>query len=79
MGEIDHENETEGVFPCSKSTDRQGLHKLAQGQYFFEQVRHTAEKLDIVYHWQMEVVPDVGHDYELMGNAAAKYLYGDTQ
>jgi len=72
LGELDNENETSGVFLRSNSADRQGLHRLARGKFFFEQAEQIAQELDVVFNWELVIVPGVGHDHELMGNAAAE-------
>lgn len=30
------------------------------------------------FNWGLKVVDGVGHDYRLMGQAAAEFLYGDS-
>jgi hypothetical protein len=35
----------------------------------------TAVELDATINWKLEVVPNVGHDYRRMSEAAAEYLY----
>lgn len=76
LGELDNENETGGTFLRSTSVDKQGLHRLERGKFFFKLARQTAEALDVEFNWQMVIVPDVGHDHRLMGDAAGTYLYG---
>jgi hypothetical protein len=35
-----------------------------------------AEKAGAEFNWQLEVVPNVGHDYKAMSQKASAYLYG---
>ena len=76
LGEFDNASETGGTFLRSTSADKQGLHRLARGRFFFEQARATAARLGYDFNWQLHVVPKVGHDQSRMGRAAASYLFG---
>jgi hypothetical protein len=75
VGELDNENETGGTLLRSDSADRQGLHRLARGRYFFEEGRKEARRISTPFHWDLVVVDDVGHDYRAMGEAASELLY----
>ncbi len=79
LGEEDNEKETNGTFLRSSSADKQGLHRLARGRFFFDMAQTTAEQLKAEYHWKLHIVPEVGHDHRKMGDAAARYLYGNSQ
>jgi len=75
LGELDNKSETAGTFLRSKSADAQGLHRLARGRLFFEEARQLAAQKGYAFNWQIQVVPGVGHDHRLMGDAVAQYLY----
>lgn len=75
LGEKDDENETRGDLVRSAEVDVQGIYRLARGKYFYEKAKLYARDLDTELQWKMVIVPNVGHDYIAMGNAAAKYLY----
>jgi len=75
LGELDNENETGGSFLQSKSADKQGYHRLERGKFFFKEAKEMADKLNTEFNWQIEIVPNVGHNYRLMGDAACEYLY----
>ena len=75
LGEQDDAQEKRGSLRRSKEADKQGLHRLARGQYFFETSKEIATELNKQFSWQIEVVPGVGHDYKKMGEAAADYLF----
>lgn len=76
LGEEDDADETRGSVRRTPETDRQGTHRLARGKYFFRKAREAAEALGVNFEWKIEIVPDIGHDYERMSQAAAEYLYG---
>lgn len=76
LGEEDDEDETRGSLRRTPEADQQGEHRLERGRYFFSRARETAEALGMDFEWNLELVPDVGHDYERMSEAAAEYLYG---
>lgn len=75
LGELDNAAEQGGTLLRSPSADKQGLHRLARGMYFYETCKNIAQRLGLPYEWQIEVVPQVGHDHQKMGDAAAKFLY----
>ena len=79
LGELDNENETGGTFLHSKSANEQGLHRLERGKYFFNTSKNSAEELDLDFNWDLQIIPNVGHDHRKMGDAAAKYLYSETE
>lgn len=76
LGALDDENETRGIQARTPKADRQGLGRLAKGNYFYIESRKIAAALGTEFNWQVEVVSGVGHDQAKMGAAAAKYLYG---
>ncbi|MEL6539025.1 MAG: hypothetical protein AAFQ98_26650 [Bacteroidota bacterium] len=78
LGEEDNASETRGHLRRSPEVDRQGLHRLARGTYFFQEAKQVAEANSLDFHWKLEVIPDVGHDYVEMSKAAARYLYGGS-
>jgi len=78
-GELDNAQETGGTLLRSTSADRQGLHRLERGNYFFKKSQNLAKELANDFNWEIQVVPDVGHDHRKMWNAAAEYLYGKEE
>ena len=79
LGEEDDETETGGTLLRSPTVDRQGLHRLERGRSFYAAGRALAERRSVPFAWELEVVPDVGHDFAAMSRAAAEYLYGDSR
>lgn len=75
LGEKDDENETRGHLVRSPETDKQGTHRLARGEYFYNKSKIYADSLGIEFKWKIKLIPDIGHDYKRMSKAAAKYLY----
>ena len=75
LGEHDNENEKGGTLLRSTTADKQGLHRLARGQYFYEYAKATADTLGFEFNWKLEVVPKTGHNHRKMGDAAGRYLY----
>ncbi|MDO1451081.1 hypothetical protein Q0590_32705 [Rhodocytophaga aerolata] len=75
LGELDNENETGGTLLRSKSADQQGFHRLARGNFFFKHAKEMAAAFDFEFNWQIKTIPGVGHNHQLMGDAAGKYLY----
>jgi pimeloyl-ACP methyl ester carboxylesterase len=76
LGELDNADETGGSLLHTPIVNRQGLHRLARGQYFYQQGWNAAKRLGTPFNWKLEVVPGIGHNYRKMGEAAAQYLYG---
>lgn len=79
LGELDNENETGGTFLRSKSADKQGVHRLERGKFFFNNAKELAEEMGYEFNWKIFIVPKVGHDYRKMGAAAGDYLYSETE
>lgn len=79
LGELDNEDETGGTFLRSTTADKQGLHRLARGNFFFDLAATTAKEAQYPFNWELVVVPDVGHNHRLMGDAAGEYLHGKAQ
>lgn len=75
LGEEDNENETRGHLVRSPETDKQGAHRLARGKYFYNKSKVYADSLGTEFNWELKIIPGIGHDYERMSKAAAKYLY----
>lgn len=76
IGELDNENEQGGTMLRSPTVDRQGTHRLARGKFFFNFAEQQAAAMQSTFNWSLEIVPNVGHNQEKMGRAAADYLYG---
>jgi pimeloyl-ACP methyl ester carboxylesterase len=75
LGELDNANETRGTQLKTPKADEQGIGRLARGRYFFSESQKIAAALGAEFRWTIEEVPDVGHDFRRMAEAAAKLLY----
>lgn len=75
LGEKDNANETRGSLRRSAEVDKQGLHRLERGKYFYCESKKIAAELNADFNWKLEIVPGVGHDYRAMSKAAADFLY----
>ncbi len=77
LGEQDDADETRGDLRHNQALDKQGLHRLERGRYFYEVAKRAAKVSASEFHWKLEMVPNVGHDYKKMSKAAARYLYAN--
>jgi len=75
LGELDNDSETRGRMLRSKTADKQGTNRLDRGKYFYISSQHVAEKSKARFNWELEIIPNIGHDQKRMAKAAAKYLY----
>ncbi len=75
LGEQDNANETRGDLRRSPEVDIQGLHRLERGMYFYNESKKIASELNADFNWKLVIIPNVGHDYRQMSEAAADYLY----
>lgn len=78
LGELDNADEQGGKILRSKTTDKQGTHRLARGTYFHKQSMETAKSLKTTYNWTLKIIAGVGHNQRKMAKAAAIYLYEDN-
>jgi len=77
IGELDNENGTGGTLLHSPTVNKQGLHRFARAQYFYKKAKLAAEELNTPLSWQLKIIPNIGHNYRLMGKAAAEHLYAN--
>jgi len=75
LGELDNADEKGGRILRSKTTDKQGTHRLARGTYFYKSGLETAKTLKTKFNWKLKVISGVGHNQRKMAKAAAIYLY----
>ena len=77
IGELDNENGTGGTLLHSPTVNKQGLHRYARAQYFYKTAKKAAKNLNTPINWQLKIIPNIGHNYRLMGKAAAEHLYAN--
>ncbi len=75
LGEEDNENEKGGLLLRSTTVDKQGLHRLARGTYFYTKSTEFAKQHQYNSKWKLVTIPNVGHNQRKMAAAAAAYLY----
>lgn len=75
LGELDNADEKGGKLLRSKTTDIQGTHRLARGNYFYKSSIEIAKILKTKFNWKLKIIKGVGHNQRKMAKAAAIYLY----
>lgn len=53
---------------------QQGIHRLERGQYYFNTSQTKAQSMAESFNWEKHVLPNVGHDPQLMANDALQYF-----
>lgn len=61
--------------PTEPEAMRQGLHRFARGQRYFEVARREAARLGVPLAWRLETAPGVAHVAEQMAPFAARLLF----
>lgn len=79
LGEKDNASETRGSLRSTPEADKQGLHRLERGIYFYNQSKIIADRLNFDSNWKLEIIPGIGHDHQGMSNAAAEFLYASPK
>ncbi len=77
IGELDNENEKGGTLLHSVSANKQGMHRLERGTFFFNSSKEKAKEMNVDFNWKKIIVPGTGHNHKKMGDAVAAYLYKD--
>ena len=77
LGEADH-NTDDADLDQAAGSQAQGLHRLARGLFYWDQVRALADESGAALPWTLVRVPGVGHDAKGMTDAAARYLRGEA-
>lgn len=75
LGEKDNENEKRGSLRRTSEADKQGLGRLSRGKYYYNISEKIAAEYNKEFNWKLEIIPNIGHDYRKMSEAAANYLY----
>lgn len=79
LGSLDNNDQAGGTLLHTPHIDQsQGLGRLDRGQSFYEHARDEAARIAADFHWQLQIIDGVGHDYRAMSAAAADYLIGLT-
>lgn len=75
VGEEDNDEETRGTMLHTPILDKQGLGRLARGEFFYHEAKSQAKKMDVPLAWRFYKVKGVGHEYRKISRAAANLLY----
>lgn len=78
LGEADNDPE-HFQLPREPGAMRQGPHRYARGQHYFEAGKREAARLGVDFGWRIATVPDVAHSGELMSPAAARLLLASAE
>ncbi|NMH89078.1 hypothetical protein HHX25_16320 [Flavivirga sp. Y03] len=78
LGALDNANGNGGLLLRSKTTDKQGTHRLARGKYFYHFGLKVAKNSKHKFNWKLKVIPSIGHNQRKMAQAAAIYLYSNN-
>jgi hypothetical protein len=61
------------------AASRQGTHRLARAQFYFEAGQAAAAALRVACNWQLRTVPGVAHDGRAMSAASASIWFNNGQ
>lgn len=73
LGELDN-SANQGQLDQTEQAMLQGPHRFARGNNFYQSASALATRQGLAFHWQLQSVPEVGHDFKAMSVAAAKLL-----
>lgn len=75
LGDADTDAKHEQL-PREPGAMRQGPHRFARGQTYFERGRAEAARLGVPFHWRLEVAPGIAHSGKEMAPFAVRALFG---
>lgn len=73
LGELDKSAEL-GKLRQTKNAMVQGGHRLERGTNFFNFAQEVSNRKKLEFNWRLQVVPNVGHNYKKMSEAASELL-----
>jgi endonuclease I len=74
VGALDNDPNAPGLRHTDEA-ELQGAHRLERAISFYEHSTTISEEMDIPFAWTLQVIPDIGHDFESMAPIASDYLY----
>jgi pimeloyl-ACP methyl ester carboxylesterase len=74
VGQLDN-NASDASLRHNTESDLQGLNRLQRANYFFNSSIAYAKKMNTPFNWQLHLVPNSGHDANLMSIDAANILF----
>lgn len=66
---------TDPNLPSEPAALRQGPHRYARAQFYFEAGRREAERRQVPFNWKLQVVPGIGHDGRAMSAVCASLWF----
>lgn len=73
LGELDNDP-TLGILRMTDLAMEQGPHRLGRGTKFYTVCKNLASKHGFEFHWKIDTVMNVGHNYKKMSQDAASLL-----
>ena len=74
LGESDTNQNSSGLRHNTVVDNQQGLNRFARGNYFFNTSEAEAEDMDVAFNWEIDTVPNVGHNAQQMANDALPHI-----
>jgi hypothetical protein len=74
IGQLDN-NANDPSLRHNAFADAQGLNRLDRANYFFQKSQAYATSANTTFNWKFNIVPNSGHDAQLMMDAAVKLLF----
>ena len=74
VGQLDNNSNDPSVRHNTQS-DAQGLNRLDRSIYFFQKSQAYATTLNTTFNWEYKVVPNAGHDSQLLMQDAINLLF----
>lgn len=73
LGALDN-NESLGTFRTTDLAMKQGANRLERGTNFYNLNRELANNRNWLFNWNIDTVPNVGHDYMEMSKSAVEWI-----
>lgn len=74
LGESDTNQNSSGLRHNTVVDNQQGLNRFVRGNYFFNTSEAEAEDMDVTFNWEIDTVPNVGHNAQQMANDALPHI-----
>ena len=74
LGESDTNQNSSGLRHNTVVDNQQGLNRFVRGNYFFNTSQAEAEDIDVAFNWEIDTVPNVGHNAQQMANDALPHI-----
>ena len=74
VGALDNDPNAPGLRHTDEA-ELQGAHRIERATNFYEHSIAMSEEINTPFNWSLQVIPDIGHDFESMAPLASEYLY----